>query len=126
MPTFAITMLDVNELKKVNDTEGHAAGDQLIRDACKVICDIFDHSPVFRIGGDEFVVISRGTDYDHIDELVAEIAKHNEEAKRNGGPVVACGMSKYDDDDSATAVFERADHAMYKDKARLKGERLGN
>jgi len=124
VPAFAITMLDVNELKKVNDTEGHAAGDQLIRDACKVICDIFDHSPVFRIGGDEFVVISRGTDYDHIDELVAEIEKHNEEAKRNGGPVVACGMSKYDDDDSATAVFERADHAMYKDKARLKGERL--
>ena len=39
---------------------------------------------------------------------------------------MACGMSKYDDEDSATAVFERADHAMYKDKARLKGERLGN
>ena len=125
-PAFAITMLDVNELKKVNDTEGHAAGDQLIRDACKVICDIFDHSPVFRIGGDEFVVISQGSDFEHIDELVARIAEHNKEAKRSGGPVVACGMSKYDDDDSATEVFERADHAMYEDKARLKGERLGS
>lgn len=125
-PSFAIAMLDVNDLKKVNDNVGHSAGDQLIRDACKVICDTFSHSPVFRIGGDEFVVISQGSDYDHIDELVARIAAHNEEAKRTGGPVMACGMSRFMGDDSAEAVFERADHAMYEDKARLKGEKLGN
>jgi diguanylate cyclase (GGDEF)-like protein len=123
---FAIAICDVNGLKDVNDTRGHIVGDEYIKAASRLVCNTFRHSPVFRIGGDEFVVISRGTDYDHIDELVAEIAEHNEEAKRNGGPVVACGMSKYDDDDSATAVFERADHAMYEDKARLKGERLGN
>ena len=125
-PAFAITMLDVNDLKKTNDTQGHAAGDQLIRDACKVICDTFDHSPVFRVGGDEFVVISQGEDYEHISELINSIAKHNEDAKRNGGPVMACGMAKYSDDESSATVFERADHAMYADKARLKGEKLGN
>ena len=121
-PDFAISVLDVNDLKKVNDTKGHAAGDQVIRDACKVICDIFSHSPVFRIGGDEFVVISQGTDYAHIDELVAKISEHNEEAAQTGGVVIACGMSKYDDDASAEEVFQRADHEMYKNKAKLKGE----
>ena len=123
---FAIAMLDVNDLKKVNDNIGHAAGDQLIRDACRKICSTFAHSPVFRVGGDEFVVISQGSDYDRIDELVAEIERHNEEARCSGGPVMACGMSRYDGDESAAAVFERADHAMYENKARLKGEKLGN
>lgn len=126
VPAFAITMLDVNDLKKVNDNNGHAAGDQMIRDACRVICETFDHSPVFRVGGDEFVVISQGSDYEHIDELVASIARHNEAAKKSGGPVMACGMSRFADDESSSAVFERADHAMYEDKARLKGERLSN
>ena len=121
-PGFAVTVLDVNDLKRVNDTEGHAAGDQVIRDACRVICDTFKHSPVFRIGGDEFAVISQGSDYDHIDELIGMIEMHNEEALRNGGHALACGMSKFDDDDSAEAVFERADHAMYANKAKLKGE----
>ena len=121
-PDFAISVLDVNDLKKVNDTEGHAAGDRVIREACKVICDIFSHSPVFRIGGDEFTVISQGTDYEHIDELVGKIAAHNEEAAQNGGVVLACGMSKFDDDGSSAEVFQRADHAMYDNKAMLKGE----
>ena len=98
----------------------------MIRDAYRVICDIFSHSPVFRIGGDEFVVISQGADYERIDELIGRIGKHNEEAARDGGVIVACGMSKYDDDDSSVNVFERADHEMYKDKARLKGEKQRN
>ena len=87
-----------------------------------MICDIFSHSPVFRIGGDEFTVISQGTDYEHIDELVGKIAAHNEEGAQNGGVVLACGMSKFDDDGSSAEVFQRADHAMYDNKARLKGE----
>ena len=124
-PEFAIVMLDVNDLKKVNDNIGHSAGDQLIRDACRIICDTFDHSPVFRVGGDEFVVISQGSDYRNMDRLIAQIERHNEEAKLNGGPVMACGMARFSGDASAAAVFERADHAMYEDKARLKGEKVG-
>ena len=62
-PEFAITILDVNDLKKVNDTEGHKAGDQYLRDACRIICTTFKRSPVFRVGGDEFAVLSQGDDY---------------------------------------------------------------
>ena len=119
-PEFAISILDVNDLKKVNDTAGHNAGDQYIRDACKIICEIFNHSPVFRIGGDEFAVISQGGDYARIDELVGRVNAHNAEARRAGGVTIACGMARRADDDSVAPVFERADQNMYQNKSDLK------
>ena len=120
---FAIVMLDVNDLKIINDTEGHQAGDQYLRDACKVICDTFKHSPVFRVGGDEFAVIAQGSDYEHIGELIGIIDAHNEEAAKTGGVVVACGMAEFENDDCVASVFERADHKMYENKNRLKAGR---
>ncbi|MBR3316575.1 MAG: diguanylate cyclase, partial [Atopobiaceae bacterium] len=60
---FGLVICDVNGLKIINDTNGHQAGDEYIRQACKMVCDIFSHSPVYRIGGDEFAVILTGRDY---------------------------------------------------------------
>ena len=117
---FAVVLFDVNDLKKVNDTAGHQAGDQYLREACKMICDIFKHSPVFRVGGDEFAVISQGNDYQHIEELVGKVRDHNAAAARSGGAVVACGMAKFDGDPCVSPVFERADHRMYENKNCLK------
>lgn len=117
---FVIVILDINDLKNVNDTLGHQAGDQYIRDACKFVCNTFKHSPVFRVGGDEFAVISQGSDYATIDELVKMVSAHNVEALRSGGVVVACGMAKYDNDPSVASVFERADLNMYENKSALK------
>lgn len=119
-PEFAIVILDVNDLKKVNDNDGHKAGDQYLRNACKIICDIFKHSPVFRIGGDEFAVIAQGSDYEDIETLIERVYTHNAEAKRNGGIVIACGMAKYEADACVAPVFERADHNMYENKSSLK------
>ena len=117
---FAVVVLDVNDLKKVNDTAGHQAGDQFIRGACKIVCDTFKRSPVFRVGGDEFAVISQGHDYDCMEELIEQVARHNEEASRTGGIVIACGMSKFDNDACVAKVFERADRNMYENKKALK------
>ena len=119
---FAIVILDVNDLKKINDTEGHNAGDQYIKDACKIICEIFKHSPVFRVGGDEFAIIAQGSDYNCIDELVKQVYEHNMEAKNSGGIVIACGMAKHKDEDSVAPVFERADQNMYDNKNELKSD----
>ena len=110
----------MNDLKKVNDTLGHQAGDKHLRGACKIICDTFKRSPVFRIGGDEFAVIVRGEDYERVDRLVSDIDDQNRKAVINGGVVVACGMSKFEGDDSVTAVFRRADRNMYDNKVSLK------
>ena len=124
-PPFAVSVLDVNDLKKVNDTDGHRAGDQLIRDACKIICDIFKHSPVFRIGGDEFAVISQGNDYARIDDLLVKVSEHNEGASQTEGVVIACGMARFDNDACLAAVFERADQNMYENKSAIKSTHTG-
>ena len=118
-----MTVLDVNDLKKVNDEEGHQAGDQYLRDACMIVCKTYNHSPVFRIGGDEFAAISQGYDLERIDELTASVAEHNRESMRSGGIVIACGTARFEEgtDTNVASVFERADHAMYENKARLKG-----
>lgn len=119
-PPFAIVMLDVNDLKVINDTAGHQAGDQCLRDACKTICDTFKHSPVFRIGGDEFAVISQGNDYDCIEELLEAMRKYNINASCTGGITIACGMARFGDDACVASVLERADRSMYENKKLLK------
>ena len=119
-PPFAVVVLDVNDLKKVNDTSGHQVGDQYLREACRMICQTFKHSPVFRVGGDEFAVIAQGHDYEHIDQLIRGIEELNRESTRAGGAVVACGMARFTDDTSVASVFRRADMDMYANKQRLK------
>ena len=120
---FAIVILDVNDLKQVNDTAGHNAGDQYLRDACRIIGGIFKRSPVFRLGGDEFAAVIQGTDYECIEELIGKMKDHNTKAIETGGIVIACGMSKYDKDVSVARVFERADQNMYENKTSLKAQK---
>ncbi len=124
-PAFAVVVLDVNDLKTVNDSLGHDAGDQYLRDACKVICDTFKHSPVFRIGGDEFAVIAQGGDYDRMAQLMEQMRAHNDQALQNGGIVIACGMARRADNESVASVFERADQNMYENKSDLKARKNG-
>ncbi len=122
---FAIAILDVNDLKKVNDNSGHQAGDQYLRDACRVICEVFKRSPVFRVGGDEFAVVIKGSDYEHVEELRGKMLDHNRKALKTGDIVIACGIAKFDNDACVTAVFERADQDMYENKSSLKAMREG-
>ena len=121
-PEFAIVVCDVNNLKKVNDTLGHKAGDEYIREACRMICEIFQHSPVYRIGGDEFVVILKGRDYLIRKELMIALHERSVEHIRNGGAVVSGGLSDFEpgSDTNVHGVFERADQRMYEEKKRLK------
>lgn len=66
-----VIVCDVNGLKFVNDTLGHAAGDEYIRQACHIVCRHFKHSPVYRIGGDEFVVVPHGEDLENYRDILA-------------------------------------------------------
>ena len=121
-PAFAVAMCDVNGLKTVNDTLGHAAGDELLRSAAMIVCNIFDHSPVFRYGGDEFVALLRGRDYENREKLRDQLMRESRERAANGGVVVACGLSDYapGQDTTVAEVFERADAIMYYNKEALK------
>lgn len=124
---FGIAVFDINDLKVVNDTQGHKAGDDYIKASCMLVCRVFHHSPVFRIGGDEFAVILRGQDFENRERLLSSLRSRVEENVRIGeGPVVASGLAEYQPgvDRLVEDVFNRADHQMYKDKARLKEMKL--
>ncbi len=119
---FAVLVCDVNGLKKINDTQGHKAGDEYIRQSFVMICDIFQHSPVYRIGGDEFVVVLSGRDYVIRRELVLALHDRSVEHIGKGGVVISGGLSEYmqGGDLSFHSVFERADALMYEEKKLLK------
>ncbi len=119
---FAVVVCDVNGLKKINDTQGHAAGDEYIRKACAMICGIFSHSPVYRIGGDEFVVLLTGRDYEDRHEFMRRLHRLSHEHIGTDEAVVSGGMADYlrNQDHSIQDTFERADASMYREKKLLK------
>ncbi len=67
---FGIAVADLNGLKKINSDYGREKGDKAIIKLCFLVCDIFAHSPVFRVGSDEFYIILKGSDYKNIDALI--------------------------------------------------------
>ena len=120
---FAVVVCDINNLKAVNDLYGHKEGDVCIKNACIKICKVFSHSPVFRTGGDEFVVILSGEDYYRRNDLMNQInAIPKDRSKIRIGETVSAGMSEYDRDkhSSLANVAEEADKAMYARKQHLK------
>ncbi len=124
---FGIVVCDINGLKAINDTEGHKAGDDYIRASCMLVCRIFHHSPVYRVGGDEFVVVLRGQDFENRASLFASLRRQVEDNVRIGeGPIVASGLAEFQPvvDRTVEDVFNRADNQMYGDKARLKEQKL--
>ena len=123
MGEFAVAICDVNGLKVINDTLGHKAGDEYIQSACRMICDIFQHSPVYRTGGDEFAVILRNRDYLIRKELVLALHDRSVTHINTNEVVVSGGLSDYTavEDTCFHDVFERADALMYEEKKLLKG-----
>ena len=119
---FAMVVCDINNLKVINDTYGHNAGDQYIIDAKNMIADVFKNSTIYRVGGDEFVLLLEGSDYYKRDHLYKEFVKRNQQNKKNNKVVVACGMADYDrnNDFVLKKLFIKADELMYKNKDELK------
>lgn len=128
---FGIAIIDLNFLKRINDTYGHDKGNAAIKSLCRLVCTIFAHSPVFRIGGDEFVVILENGDYDDIELLLMDFNQKIEEYAQNDAlepwekVSAAIGYAIYDKfiDNRVDNVFKRADKAMYQKKKSMKAVR---
>lgn len=124
---YAVVVFDVNFLKKVNDNYGHQGGNQLLRHASRVICRVFSHSPVYRVGGDEFAAILEQEDYENRDKLLKLFdEKIAEESFEFAGDTinvsVARGIGIYKKGMDFSAVAKIADNEMYLHKALIKAK----
>ncbi|WP_303838691.1 diguanylate cyclase domain-containing protein [Ruminococcus flavefaciens] len=120
---FAIGVFDCDNLKLINDQYGHDKGDIYLKTAVSVICEVFKHSPVFRIGGDEFAVILKNEDYNNRDALFEQFdATAYEINAAAAEPWKQVQISKggavfnSSEDSAVTDVMRRADKLMYENK----------
>ena len=128
---FGLAVVDLNFLKKINDTYGHEKGNFAIKKLSYIVCHIFQHSPVYRIGGDEFVIILTGSDFAVYEDLVEEFyrVQHEMQADDSLEPwekiSAALGVAFYnpDEDKCFDDIFKKADANMYECKKGMKATR---
>ncbi|MBQ9262922.1 MAG: diguanylate cyclase [Clostridia bacterium] len=101
---------------------GHKAGDEYIRSASRLICEIFQHSPVYPVGGDEFVVILYERDHANREKLMNNLNRQVENNLGTNQVIISTGIADYQpgSDHSFHPLFERADQLMYQRKQELK------
>lgn len=125
---FGLVMIDLNYLKNTNDKYGHDVGDEALIKLAHVICLVFKHSPVYRVGGDEFIVVLRNDDFLNHEQLIEEFKErmasiyNNHSLQLQERISAAIGYSEFDKekDQSIEDVFKRADKDMYKHKKEMK------
>lgn len=127
---FGICMFDCDNLKVINDKYGHEKGDVYLKTAAKAICEVFQHSPVFRIGGDEFTLILLNEDFKNRTELINLFKVNcntvNEQAKNDWEQIhisIGCAVSELSNMASVDDVFRKADQLMYENKRKRKGSK---
>ncbi len=128
---FAIIMIDINYLKRVNDTYGHERGNEYLINAGKLICSVFGEENIYRVGGDEFVAVldeeNLSKSVELVETLRGKIDKLQKDSKLEAWEKVsaAVGVAYYDKlrDKTADEVFKRADEDMYKNKLAMKAVR---
>ena len=131
-PVFGLAMIDLNNLKVINDSYGHDKGDIALIGLSNLICEIFSHSAVFRLGGDEFACILKDRDYRIsavlINEFKKKIAETSGDERLQPWERIsaAIGYATYDPslDKNAESVLMRADQEMYECKKMMKRKQV--
>jgi diguanylate cyclase (GGDEF)-like protein len=120
-----IVVVDINNLKDINDGYGHQAGDETIYHAAKIIHESFRCvGKAYRIGGDEFCIICEESSKELIDSTLSnmECLLAMENQKHNIDIALAYGYAFYhkNNDENIYSIFAKADEVMYIHKAKLK------
>jgi diguanylate cyclase (GGDEF)-like protein len=117
---LTIAFVDVDSLKTVNDSAGHAAGDRLLQTlVTSVRARLRSYDTVVRWGGDEFVCIMPQTDPQAADKVFSEIL---DGFKERTGQQFSIGIASLQEGDSMSDVVERADRHLYERKRRANEE----
>jgi diguanylate cyclase (GGDEF)-like protein len=124
----ALFFVDLNGMKHINDTLGHAYGDQAIRDVTSVLQECFGGEDVMgRLGGDEFAVLSpTASDADDVTRrLRTAVEDFNARGERQYRLSISIGACSYDPSEPTPIehLVESADAAMYRDKAERRARR---
>ena len=112
---FGVFFVDVNGLKTTNDTQGHPAGDDLLKDVAATLKELGDDKlEVYRVGGDEFMVIATDTDKEEFAKLKEILINNCERPNRAHFAVGACHSDEVDG--SIIKAMQNADATMYEVK----------
>ena len=113
---FSLALFDIDHFKQVNDTHGHLAGDQVLRDIAAIIHDEIDRRHIFiRYGGDEFILLGLHYDLEAMTAFCERLRAILEE--RMGGVTLSFGISTWHGGcDSLPGLIARADRALYRSK----------
>lgn len=110
--SISLIFLDINGLKKINDIEGHEAGDNLIKTAANILKTVFKDSYIFRAGGDEFVVILKNVNEKQIKYYINDL----EEQSLKNNVSFAYGYSRTNNPQEIERILKEADSNMYINK----------
>lgn len=117
---FGIGIFDLNNFKRTNDVMGHQAGDEYLRTFSALLCEAFPHSPAFRIGGDEFLVVFLNIGEEEVKEkwelLRRMLAYHSKESAIPTSAAFGYAFRDMDTLTDTAKIFKEADHRMYQDK----------
>ena len=122
--SFAVLAIDVDKLKAVNDRDGHAVGDELLRLVAAAIANALrDGDVLARIGGDEFVAVTFDADQASATAVAQRMLESVHAARTDRlQPRISIGVAHASQTDDAALVLRRADAALYEAK-RLGGAR---
>jgi len=117
-PSFVLALIDVDEFKQVNDSHGHATGDQVLVFIAQTLARSLRADDVTaRIGGDEFAVMARGLSIDQAERRLRSVMASLKAPTARGRPPVvpsvSCGVAECSPSDTMASIFERADAALY-------------
>lgn len=111
--SMGVFFIDINGLKKTNDTYGHEAGDDLIRGVHQIVRNVMKKHSVYRLGGDEFVALCRDVSREELKEMEKTL---REKLDGRHGCSAAVGSSFSMDPENLGELVDMADRKMYFDK----------
>lgn len=113
---YSVIFADLNGLKQVNDEKGHAAGDELLKSAATVLQKTFGDYDIYRVGGDEFMIIAEGLDKKDLNKKIKSIRSVPSE---EGNICFAIGSHVAQEGEDIRTVMRLADEKMYADKKKF-------